>query len=155
MNCIIEGCKRETNSPSGVCVICQLDGKKPMEGAMARVAESKECIQCGKTYKPTSNVQKRCVECAHKHKREPGKKKPGSQKVRQRALSPVPIVKNIGAAVEIPIKPLQKLLLAQLLHASSLLDGQIDLAHKENAVDITVLTDVRMRIGEVIRGSLE
>lgn len=39
----------------------------------------KECVDCGKEYKPTSNVQKRCVEC--KAKKKPGtvKKQAGRQ----------------------------------------------------------------------------
>jgi hypothetical protein len=36
----------------------------------AKVVSAKICVACGREYKPTSNVQKRCPGCAAEHKKE-------------------------------------------------------------------------------------
>ena len=44
--------------------------------------------------------------------------------------------------------------LAQMLYASTLLDGLINSILKDNTIDIKVILDIRFRLGEVVRGSI-
>lgn len=53
------------------------------EAIMPNLVKEKICIDCGHSYAPTSNVQKRCRECMEKHEKEymQNYKKPKKQKV--------------------------------------------------------------------------
>ncbi|MEW6485773.1 MAG: hypothetical protein AB1423_14365 [Pseudomonadota bacterium] len=78
-------CETPTTSTDRICLKCQIEGKKTeekyencrglvpapsdrKEEVMGGVTSSKVCVDCKQEYKPTSNVQKRCMECAKKHK---------------------------------------------------------------------------------------
>jgi len=61
---------------------------------MAITAEEKICIDCKKPFKPTSNVQKRCLDCGKIHAREYGKtyRRPSSEG-RPKATTPPKLTK--------------------------------------------------------------
>jgi hypothetical protein len=47
---------------------------------MPQPCKPKVCVDCKKTYTPTSNVQKRCPDCIKTHKYVPANPQPASDK---------------------------------------------------------------------------
>src|SRR4030067_3590090 len=84
-------CGRQTNNSDGVCAICHLKANDPdtIQGLGVRrhkgtkaqrhkeqkrknnIPNSLICLQCKKSYKPTSSAQKRCSECKKSINRQP------------------------------------------------------------------------------------
>jgi hypothetical protein len=59
----------------------------PKGNDMHNVLPEKTCIACGKPYKPTSNVQKRCFPCIEIHKSEDKKKRNEERKIALKAAT--------------------------------------------------------------------
>lgn len=159
-------CGRQTNEPSGLCIICKMDGKQKREDAMTKEKCSIEGCQnshkskglCNKHYLiqlkadgrigarkgKTVRVSKAPAGHIAEHRHKKGKAaEPG---IKEAVRGEVAAPKSNG-----------KHLLGQMLYASDLFDKQISEAIDTGRIDTKVILDIRFRLGEVLRacGGLE
>lgn len=150
-------CGMETRGK--LCVICNTTkGEEKM--TRKSLTKTKICQSCSNKYQPTSNVQKRCPECAaikfaEKQKLRVSKAPAGHiaehrhNKGKDAEPGTIPATTSKSSS--------GKLILGQMLYTSDLLDRQISEAIETGMVDTKVILDIRFRLGEVLRtgGGLE
>jgi hypothetical protein len=132
------------------------------KGKKAATTDKKNCVDCKKNFKPTSNVQKRCNDCGEKHKIKRIKK--SNKKYRNKIHSKTKIkkVKHKPEPSPAGVPPDPNIikagdgkgLLGQLFYSQQLLDEQINSVLETNMIDTKTIFDIRFRLGEVLRGSV-
>lgn len=93
-----------------LCVVCARKNAESRGGDnMPAVTSSKICKICGKEYKPTSNVQKFCPECASEHKKDM-QKRSNEKRKRKYRVNPIRPVSPILEKSNGNLNILQKLI---------------------------------------------
>jgi hypothetical protein len=85
--CMIKPSRRPTDFPP-----------VPKEIIMAQPCNPKACIDCHKTYTPTSNVQKRCPACMKEHKHVAKPKAAKAEHPFGKDLAAAPVIKKANGS---------------------------------------------------------